>query len=202
MKLRGMLVRHLPPANRTWLCEATVLVLASGLVGCGSEESSQAASAATGVTINELQSRNSTISSDTGKTSDWAELYNSGDAEMNLDGYYISDNPDVPQKAKLPAQAQIPAKGFLVLWLDDTLDPSIPLHFPFKLSGSGEHFLLNTPNGIVVTKVDLPPDPTGTDTTAPDVSYSAYPDGSYTFRWCNTPTPGAPNAASCSVDGG
>jgi hypothetical protein len=154
------------------------------------------------VTINELQSRNSTIESDTNKKSDWVELYNGSETDEDLEGYFISDDAATPKKAKLPTLAVIPAKGFLVLWLDDTSVTGTPLHFPFKLSGSGDHFFLNDPNGNTLEKVDLPADPTGTSTTAPDVSYGAYPDGSRSYAWCTTPSPGAPNSADCSADAG
>ena len=184
---------------------AVGLALSLPTLGCGSDSSPPRAasqSTTTSVTVNELQSKNSTIESDTGKKSDWVELYNPGDSEENLEGYFISDNKDAPQKAMLPAEAAIPAQGFLVLWLDGTTNPDAPLHFPFKLSGDGENFYFNAPNGHVIQQVAIPADPTGADTTAPDVSYGAYPDGSDTFGWCHTPTLGKPNSNNCLADAG
>jgi len=172
------------------------------MAGCEGDHPTPISLSKTPVTINELQSRNSAIESDTNKKSDWVELYNGSETDEDLDGYFISDNAGTPKKAKLPTLAVVPAKGFLVLWLDDTMVTGTPLHFPFKLSGDGDHFFLNDPNGNTLEKVDLPADPTGTSTTAPDVSYGAYPDGSHSYAWCATPTPGAPNGADCSADAG
>ena len=176
--------------------------MAAFLAGCGSDEVAKQVFTETVVTINELQSRNSSIESDTSKKSDWAELYNPSDANVSLEGFFISDDRNTPTKAKLPAEAVVHAQGFLVLWLDDTTgDATHPLHFPFKLSGDGDHFVLSNPNGHIVQAVTLPDDPTGTDTTLPDVSYGAYPDGSINFGWCAKPTQGDPNEADC-VDAG
>ncbi len=183
---------------------ASWLVLALMATGCGSDSSPTRASsaAASSVTINELQSKNSTIESDTGKKSDWVELYNAGDSEANLDGYFISDDDKALQKATLPAQAVIAAGGYLVLWLDGTTNPDAPLHFPFKLSGNGETFYLSEQNGHILEQVAVPADPTGADPLAPDVSYGAFPDGSDTYGWCGTPTPGKSNASNCAADAG
>jgi hypothetical protein len=178
------------------------LAVTAVLAGCESDRPVPAGLGGTLVTINELQSRNSTIESDTNKKSDWVELYNGSETDEELEGFFVSDDAATPKKAKLPSLALVPAKGFLVLWLDDTLVSGTPLHFPFKLSGSGDHFFLNDPNGNTVQEVALPADPTGTSTTAPDVSYGAYPDGSHTYAWCATPTPGKPNAADCGADAG
>ena len=177
---------------------SALLVAATVLVGCSSDNNAEpAGSSQTQVTINELQSRNSTIESDTGKKSDWAELYNSSSSAQDLAGYFVSDDPNDTRKGKLTTSAIVPAAGFLVLWFDDTNDPSTPLHFPFKLSGDGDHLFLSDPAGKVVGSVTLPPDPTGGNANAPDASYRAFPDGSASYQWCQTPTPGQPNAANC-----
>lgn len=175
-----------------------LLLAAMSLIGCGDDNAS--GNIQTPVTINELQSQNSTIKSDTDKKSDWVELYNPSDTDQNLAEFFISDDPDERRKAKLGAAAIVPANGFLVLWLDDTNDASVPLHFSFKLSGDGDHFILSGPSGAAAKSVTIPPDPTGDDEDASDVGYGAYPDGSDSFYWCKTPTPGKPNATNCGAD--
>jgi hypothetical protein len=171
-------------------------------IGCGEQDVKKVETNETRSVINELQSRNSTIESDTGKKSDWVELYNSSDTEESLEGYFISDDLVEKQKGKLGVDAVVPARGYLVLWLDDTENASAPLHFPFKLSGDGDYFFLNDPQGKVVESITIPPDPTGDNADAADVSYGAFPDGSDEFNWCQTPTPGRPNAADCAADAG
>ena len=181
------------------------LLAAMVLGGCSSDGSKAtvAPTSETQVTINELQSRNSKIESDTGKKSDWVELYNPTQADQDLAGYFISDDSSDTEKGKLSINAIVPAEGFLLLWLDDTNDASTPLHFPFKLSGDGDYLFLSNPAGKVVRSVTIPPDPTGGNGNAPDVSYGALPDGSENYHWCQTPTPGQPNAANCTtIDAG
>jgi len=182
------------------------LPLALSTAGCGSESpptrAGAGSSTAASVMVNELQPKNSSIESDTNKKSDWVELYNPSDSDAALEGYFISDDKDALEKAELPAQAIVPAGGFLVLWLDGTTDPDHPLHFPFKLSGDGETFYLVTPSGEILRDVVVPPDPTSANTSAPDVSYGAYPDGSDKFGWCRTPTLRDHNDEDCESDAG
>ena len=187
------------------MVQAIGLPLALLTVGCGSEPAPThggTGSAAAAVTINELQSKNSSIESDTNKKSDWVELYNAGDSDAALEGYFISDDKNALEKSMLPAQAVVAAGGFLLLWLDGTTDPDHPLHFPFKLSGSGDAFYLTSPTDDVLHEVTIPADPTGANTSAPDVSYGAYPDGSDKYGWCRTPTPKDPNSEDCQPDAG
>jgi hypothetical protein len=179
---------------------AVLLVTATPLIGCSGDDNAETAgNGEIRITINELQSQNSTIESDTGKKSDWVELYNPSDTDQDLTGYFVSDDSHETRKGQLSANAIVPALGFLVLWLDDTNDASTPLHFPFKLSGDGDYFFLNDPTGKMVRSITIPPDPTGNDANSSDVSYGALPDGSDTYHWCQTPTPGQPNSDNCGV---
>jgi hypothetical protein len=187
------------PKYRTALYLVASLAVMTILAGCGNDEVSHPVSMETQVTVNELQSRNSSIvCPETKKKSDWVELYNPTDEDANLQGYFISDDPAIPKKVKLSGDVVVLANSFLVLWLDDTNDVT-PLHYPFKLSGDGDFFILSNPNGYPIHKVTLPDDPTGGNTTLPDVSYGAYPDGSKNFGWCASPTLGRPNAADCAA---
>ena len=45
---------------------------------------------------------------------DAIELYNPNTTEVNIGGWYLSDNRSNPKKWKIPAETVIPAKGFLV----------------------------------------------------------------------------------------
>lgn len=175
---------------------AASLVAVTALVACNGDDNASG-DFDTQVTINELQSQNSTIESDTDKKSDWVELYNPSNTDEDLAGFFISDDRDERRQAALGVDVIVPANGFLVLWLDGTNDARTPLHFPFKLSGDGDNFFLNDPTGRVLRSVTIPPDPTGDDVDAADVSYGALPDGSDTYNWCQTPTPGQPNSTNC-----
>lgn len=201
-KMKGTPYMTVPASmTRQFHFMALTVLVSFATVGCGDD--TPPTTQANGnqniadVSVNEVQTKNSSFLSDTGKKSDWLEFYNGGNENVSLDGYYISDAKSALLKARLPAEAVVPARGFLVIWLDDTTDPNTPLHFPFKLSGDGENFYLSTAEGTVVQKVTIPADPNGTNTTVPDVSYGAFPDGSSTMGWCRNPTPGEPNAEDC-----
>ena len=81
---------------------------------------------------------------------DWIELYNTTDEDIDLEGMYLTDDPDVPEKYQITAVANssfftlhssfstiIPAHGYYIVWADN-LDPLRELHAGFKLANSGE----------------------------------------------------------------
>ncbi|MCA9263920.1 MAG: lamin tail domain-containing protein, partial [Planctomycetales bacterium] len=61
------------------------------------------------ITISELVANPSDVGQD------WVELFNTTDTALDLSGWYVSDDPRVPQKAQLPAETTVPAHGYLVL---------------------------------------------------------------------------------------
>ena len=68
------------------------------------------------VVINEVVAANGRHSVDEdGDSSDWIELFNSGDKPVDLTGYGISDDPTFANKWTLPAVTVEP-KGFLLIW--------------------------------------------------------------------------------------
>ena len=69
--------------------------------------------------FNEVMSSNSsTIADEDGDFSDWIELYNAGDAAVDLSGYGITDDPDDEFKWTFPA-AIVPAQGYLLIFASD-----------------------------------------------------------------------------------
>ena len=68
------------------------------------------------VVINEIMSSNSTTFYDSyGDTPDWVELYNNGDAGVNLSGYGLSDNMEEPFKWIFPNVTISPDSYLLIL---------------------------------------------------------------------------------------
>ena len=181
------------------LCKWTTVVTLV-LAGCGDEEPRAAADSVGApqvslVSINELMpgnTKNTTIVDEYGEHDDWIELYNAGDKDASLAGYYITDDQTDPFKRSLPTEAVVPAKGFLILWADDTPTQG-PLHLPFGLSKTGESAWLCDPDGKVLS---------GTSYSAPpvsDSSFARYPDGTGTFAWCATPTFQQSNGTACAT---
>jgi hypothetical protein len=167
------------------------LLLCSGShFGCGTEEGSSGLVGGAAVSINELMPKNDTVLADeAGGYNDWLELYNSENAEVSLEGYYLSDDADDVFLQRLPAEAVVPPKGFLVLWVDGDLEQG-PLHMRFKLGSDGDKVIFSDPDGVELDRVEF-----GAATV--DQSYARFPDGTGEFLWCATATPGKPNGDSC-----
>jgi hypothetical protein len=165
------------PEARGTIGLAGVLVLL--LMGCGSEDQSRGflEGGGTLVSVNELQPSNqATIADEFGEYDDWIELYNAGEHDAHLEGYFITDSSDRPFEQVLPPEAVVPARGYLLLWADEQPDQG-PLHFPFALSAGGESVHLANPNGNLLDGTDYGPPPHG------DYSYARIPDGSGAFQW-------------------
>ena len=91
------------------------------------------------IVINEVLAENRTAVQDPqGDYEDFIELYNTGDAAIDLSGMYLSDNNDNPRKFAFPAGTQIEARGYLVVWADENGKAKEGIHANFKLASSGE----------------------------------------------------------------
>lgn len=140
--------------------------------------------------INELMASNDNAVTDpSGSHEDWFELYNPTGAPVNIGGYYVTDDLANKTKYRIPtgsSQTVVPANGFLVLWASEAPSRG-PLHVNFKLSAGGEQLGLIAPDGVtVVSSLTF-----GTQRT--DISYGRQPDGSATWVYFPTSTPGASN---------
>jgi len=75
-------------------------------------------------------------------SSDWIEIHNTSPSEVDLTGWYLSDDANDLRKWPFPA-VTIPGNGFLVVFasgqeVDDYVDPLGYLHTNFKLSRNDE----------------------------------------------------------------
>lgn len=109
-----------------------------------------AAAGITPVRINEVSASNNYYVNDYNKRNDWIELYNTTDEDIDLEGMYLSDKVDKPQKYQITAQEGvdlvIPAHGFKIVWCDK-LDPVSQMHASFKLASEGGAVVLTAANG-------------------------------------------------------
>jgi hypothetical protein len=140
------------------------------------------------VVINELMAVNSTIVADqNGEFDDWFELYNSTSADIDISGYYLSDNESKISKWKIPYGTIIKSSGYLIVWADkDTTQAG--LHANFKLSSAGEELVLSDPDLNVIDEIKYPGQTL-------ELSYSRFPDGTGDFVW-QIPTFNASNIKS------
>ena len=169
-------------------------VLAPLLIGCGSADPQAEASSGTGsggpIFVNELVATNVTgIRDNEGGTGDWIELYNAGQEDVDLGGYFVSDNEASPAKGLLAAGLVVPAGGVLLLWADSDFDQG-DTHLPFNLAREGEGVYLFTPDLELLDGVSYVGAPS-------DTAYARFPDGIGEFVWCSVPSPEHLNGDTC-----
>ena len=142
--------------------------------------------------INEFMAQNDAFLADSrGDYDDWIEIYNAGEAAVDLAGYYLTDDPSEPTKWQVPAGAPgvttVAAGGYLLIWADGEVDQG-PLHASFKLGADGESVALLDAQEVLLDSITFGPQ------TA-DVSYGRFPDAGADWQTFQKPTPGRPNAA-------
>lgn len=99
--------------------------------------------------INEIMASNGTIIQDEdGDYSDWIEIYYTGNRPINLQGYYLSDNPNKLTKWSLPKVLLEPGEHLLI-WASgkDKIGENGEIHTDFSISAAGEAIYLVSPNG-------------------------------------------------------
>lgn len=88
---------------------------------------------------------------------DWIELYNKSDADVDLTGWYLSDNPTKAQAkwARIEGSCVVPAHGYKVVWADSTYlgFTETEAYTRIGLSSDGETAFLATPDGEMVHSV-------------------------------------------------
>lgn len=148
--------------------------------------------------INEISpSRGAGIRDEYGEEEDWVEIYNPGNAAVNLNGFFITDDFTNPRKFQLLADAGelvIEPRGYLVLWADEH-EHQGPTHLGFKLSADGEDLgLYQLLGGDWIVH-----DETKFGFVSGDYTFARIPDGSGPLVPTARPTPSAPNVQT-SVD--
>lgn len=104
------------------------------------------------VVINEFMADNSSTCTDANdEFDDWIELYNTSDVEINLSGYFLSDDANELTEWMFP-EVTIAAHDFLIIWADKDSEQS-GLHADLKLSADGEALYLVSPDLQIVDEV-------------------------------------------------
>ncbi len=130
------------------------------------------------VLMNEIYSRG------TAEAPDWVEIFNDGDAPIDLSGWKIYDSggqAGTKPKMEFPAGATIPSKGFVVIIVDNGTESG------FGLSSGGEKVWFENLEGAVVDSIEFP-------ALEENTSFGRFPDGSETLQVMTTVTPGAANS--------
>lgn len=144
-----------------------------------------------GLYINEFMASNATTICDSfGSYSDWIELYNSTDTDMDISGFGISDNLSQPMKYRFPDGTTIAAKGYLVVFCSGNEGmQNGELHAPFGLRSYGEDVVIANRAGRIIDSYSFKNQET-------DVSMARVPDGAGEFQSNSQPSPGYPNTGA------
>lgn len=146
-----------------------------------------------GLVLSELMASNSNVLlDDYGTASDWIELYNGSDKDINLAGYMISDSQTNPTKFIFPDMV-IASGQYLVIWASgrNTFNRETgDLHLSFKINQTSEIVSLYSPEGAEIGRITVNELPT---------DISAGPDKNGRTMMFSEPTPGARNVETVFI---
>jgi hypothetical protein len=140
--------------------------------------------------INEFLATNTTVNTDEfGEHNDWVELWNTGDAPVDLGGLWLGAG-GAPQRipTSSPQTTTVPPGGFILVWFDEQTGQG-PLHVDDELGGGGGSVVLYASNGV--TEVDRRD--YGAQTA--NVSEGRLTDGSPVWGPFPVPTPAQSNGS-------
>ncbi len=149
------------------------------------------------IVLSEFMACNQSASTDEdGDYSDWIEIHNAEHTDVDLGGWYLTDDAGDLAKWRFPT-ITLTAGSYLVLFASnkDRAVTGSELHTNFRLRASGEHLALVRPDGRTIAWEYAPAYPPQSG----DVSYGL--DVALNERYFTWPTPGAPNG-SASADMG
>ena len=113
----------------------------------------------------------------------WVELYNPTARAVELGGVRVSDGTST--WAMPSTSGVIPAKGYHVVWFDS--NDGNPNNAPFKLDTDGGAVVFFSADGRELARQDYP-------ASLERISYARSKDGTGTWGYTGTPTPGTTNA--------
>ncbi len=129
--------------------------------------------------INEIMLvNNNTIMDKYGKYSDYIELYNGNDYDVNLYGYYLTDSMKETRKWTFP-DVTIKAHDYMIIYASGKNNTEDELHTNFKLDSKGETVALSNSSAKVISKVYV-------KETIKDTSYG-YNGKKYVYYYSGTP---------------
>lgn len=109
------------------------------------------------IRINEIMASNgSALTLADGSLPDWVELYNTGDADLSLEGFALMPAND-PSQLYTFGKVSIPAGGYVIVFADGGVDIGVKeLHAPFRIPASGDTLVLMNAVGRVVDRAETP----------------------------------------------
>ncbi len=98
-----------------------------------------------------MASNQDSLDDEDGDSPDWIELFNAGSTPVDLDGWYLTDDPALLTQWQIPG-VTLPAGQFILIFASDKdrRDPAAELHTNFKLSAGGDYLALVQSDGITI----------------------------------------------------
>jgi hypothetical protein len=122
-----------------------------------------------------LADNNGTIDDEDGDASDFIEIHNPGDLDIELDGYYLTNDPNNLTKWRVPDVTLAPADQLLIFASEkNRADAAGELHTNFSLPTQNGYLALVKPDGLTKVseyKVTIDPALTTYPEQAEDISY-------------------------------
>lgn len=90
-----------------------------------------------------------------GDHEDWIELHNTGNNDVNIGGWYLSDKENKPKKWSIPQGTIIEAGGYLLIWAsgrDVAVDGNLHTNFKFTQTNGDEFVVLANASGTIIDK--------------------------------------------------
>lgn len=165
--------------KKIWLSS---LLLAVGATYASAEER---------MTINEvMQSNINGVYVDNEFPDSWVELYYEGDRTFRMGGYRIGSSTNYDDAVMISGSTVARPNSFIMLYCDKTARTN---HVDFRVdSGKGTLYLFN-PQKEIIDQVTLKKQP------SPNVAYGRVTEGSDTWGYEVTPTPGSANTGGVSA---
>jgi hypothetical protein len=146
------------------------------------------------VYISEFMAANSgdqtnSLRDELGNAPDWIEIHNASATMINLNGWFLTDDPQRLTRWKFPPTV-IPANGYLIVFASDrNTNVAGQLHTNFKLGAGGSYLaLINPATNVVSAFAPLYP------AQQPDISYGRDRFDLALLGYFPDATPGAANA--------
>ena len=138
------------------------------------------------VRINEVSGSNSALVNQYNKKNDWVELYNTTNESVDIEGMYLSDDLDEPDKYRISKDGTnvntvIPPHGHIIVWCDKLKTTDRELHASFKIDGDGGFVLLTSANSEWADTLVY-------DAHDGNTTVGRYPDGASDVFTMTTPT--------------
>ena len=133
-----------------------------------------------------------------GEFEDWIELYNPSAADVDIEGYYLTDDAGNLKKWKVPGSVVVPAGGFLIVYASGRNEVvGNDVHTNFKLTqtkSNAEHIVFSNPAGLIINDIKV-------ERSKLHQSWGRITDGAAQWRVFTEPTAGSSNDGAASAAG-